>query len=398
MDNNIEKAKTLYESKDYDSAFEICLELLKKGECKKDGFLLAAKCFLFMLNDPKDTDSHNTWLNAFKNACEEAETIEEALELECEMTKTFYEWKAENFPKQLAILENNPSLEQYGEYLGILPKYAELDLYISTYARNCYAVNTYCEEIGIEKKELHNKIKEQFGDKFKAPEIITDEGIQFLEFEAAQRIFVNIQNKLAENNTGSIDFIKRYSDVIRCEFLTVELLVDFLLREKEISPDVRYERLMLLANILSYYLSALIYLNGKPASLFMGSAREKKVEKLKKVYGEIKELDPSFEVPVIPNIAAVEPSSGGCYVATAVYGSYDCPEVWTLRRYRDYTLGSTWHGRAFIKTYYAISPTLVRWFGNAEWFKNMWKPTLDRMVKKLNDNGVDNTAYNDKEW
>ncbi len=91
-------------------------------------------------------------------------------------------------------------------------------------------------------------------------------------------------------------------------------------------------------------------------------------------------------------------SAGGCYVATAVYGSYDCPEVWTLRRYRDYTLGSTWHGRAFIKTYYAISPTLVKWFGNAEWFKNMWKPTLDRMVKKLNNKGVDNTAYNDKEW
>ena len=27
--------------------------------------------------------------------------------------------------------------------------------------------------------------------------------------------------------------------------------------------------------------------------------------------------------------------TGGCYVATAVYGSYDCPQVWTLRRYRD---------------------------------------------------------------
>lgn len=24
-------------------------------------------------------------------------------------------------------------------------------------------------------------------------------------------------------------------------------------------------------------------------------------------------------------------NSGGCYVATCVYGSYDCPEVWTLR-------------------------------------------------------------------
>ena len=36
-------------------------------------------------------------------------------------------------------------------------------------------------------------------------------------------------------------------------------------------------------------------------------------------------------------------SSGGCYVATAVYGSYDCPQVWTLRRYRDDTLAETWY-------------------------------------------------------
>ena len=25
----------------------------------------------------------------------------------------------------------------------------------------------------------------------------------------------------------------------------------------------------------------------------------------------------------------------GCYIATCVYGSYDCPQVWILRRYRD---------------------------------------------------------------
>ena len=88
----------------------------------------------------------------------------------------------------------------------------------------------------------------------------------------------------------------------------------------------------------------------------------------------------------------------GCYVATAVYGSYDCPEVWTLRRFRDYTLAETWYGRAFIRTYYAVSPTLVKWFGNTEWFKNMWRPTLDRMVKRLNSDGVKNTPYNDRNW
>lgn len=90
--------------------------------------------------------------------------------------------------------------------------------------------------------------------------------------------------------------------------------------------------------------------------------------------------------------------SGGCYVATAVYGSYDCPQVWTLRRFRDYSLAETWYGRAFIRTYYAISPTLVKWFGHTEWFKKMWKGKLDRMVANLNAEGVEDTPYEDKEW
>lgn len=94
----------------------------------------------------------------------------------------------------------------------------------------------------------------------------------------------------------------------------------------------------------------------------------------------------------------IKPISGGCYVATAVYGSYDCPQVWTLRRYRDFTLAETWYGRAFIRTYYAISPTLVKWFGNTNWFKKLWKGKLDRMVSKLNNKGVENTPYEDKQW
>lgn len=91
-------------------------------------------------------------------------------------------------------------------------------------------------------------------------------------------------------------------------------------------------------------------------------------------------------------------NSGGCYVATAVYGSYDCPQVWTLRRYRDNTLAETWYGRLFIKTYYAISPTLVKWFGHTEWFKEMWKGKLDRIVASLKDDGVEDTSYEDRKW
>lgn len=110
----------------------------------------------------------------------------------------------------------------------------------------------------------------------------------------------------------------------------------------------------------------------------------------------IKRYEPSH-TPPFENMQPPKASSG-CYVATAVYGSYDCPQVWTLRRYRDYTLAETWYGRAFIRTYYTISPTLVRWFGNTQWFRNLWKPRLDRMVDRLNREGVDNTPYSDRQW
>ena len=94
----------------------------------------------------------------------------------------------------------------------------------------------------------------------------------------------------------------------------------------------------------------------------------------------------------------IDSEKSGCYVATCVYGSYDCPEVWTLRRFRDDVLASTWYGRAFIHLYYAISPTIVKWFGHTEWFKNMWQGKLDRMVENLQSQGVESTPYQDKNW
>lgn len=119
-----------------------------------------------------------------------------------------------------------------------------------------------------------------------------------------------------------------------------------------------------------------------------------KPELIKKYGDELHELDPSFQ----PVSVESKTNNNGCYVATAVYGSYDCPQVWTLRRYRDNELAETWYGRAFIKTYYAISPTLVKWFGETTWFKKMWRGKLDRMVKRLQNEGFESTPYEDREW
>ncbi len=128
-------------------------------------------------------------------------------------------------------------------------------------------------------------------------------------------------------------------------------------------------------------------------SKFMNSASKQSAKNTVDTYAaKVKETEPDY---VQPEITV---GSGGCYVATAVYGSYDCPQVWTLRRFRDCTLAPTWYGRAFIRTYYAVSPTLVRWFGKTQWFQNLWRPVLNNMVQKLNSQGVEDTPYNDPDY
>lgn len=121
----------------------------------------------------------------------------------------------------------------------------------------------------------------------------------------------------------------------------------------------------------------------------IGVSKKKANEKIQKYAEKIKSYNAFYQVPE---------ASSGCYVATAVYGSYDCPPVWTLRRFRDNILAATWYGRAFIRAYYAVSPTLVRWFGETEWFRNFWRSKLDRMVDSLQKKGVESTPYQDTEW
>ena len=87
--------------------------------------------------------------------------------------------------------------------------------------------------------------------------------------------------------------------------------------------------------------------------------------------------------------------TGGCYIATAVYGSYDCPEVWVLRRFRDNELSTTMLGRLFITLYYAVSPTFIKIFGHTKIFNYFGRSMLDSWVNKLKERGYEDTCYYD---
>ena len=86
-------------------------------------------------------------------------------------------------------------------------------------------------------------------------------------------------------------------------------------------------------------------------------------------------------------------SSDGCYIATAVYGSYDCSEVWTLRRFRDEVLRASVLGRLFIRGYYAVSPGLARHLGSKPLFQKPVKMALDSFVSNLKKAGFRDTPY-----
>jgi hypothetical protein len=87
-------------------------------------------------------------------------------------------------------------------------------------------------------------------------------------------------------------------------------------------------------------------------------------------------------------------TGGGCYVATAVYGSYDCPEVWVLRRFRDQSLARTALGKVLIRLYYLTSPRALRLVGPT--LSCLSRRPIDSLVKVLKWRGFSDSPYTDE--
>lgn len=73
----------------------------------------------------------------------------------------------------------------------------------------------------------------------------------------------------------------------------------------------------------------------------------------------------------------------GCFIATAVYGDYNAPEVCVLRCFRDNVLDKSALGRMFIRTYYAISPSIANWLRTHDEVSLAVKKLLDKFVAFL---------------
>lgn len=72
-------------------------------------------------------------------------------------------------------------------------------------------------------------------------------------------------------------------------------------------------------------------------------------------------LTASAEPVVTVSLSELAGEKGGCFIATAAYGSYQEPHVQILRQFRDNVLLRSAAGTSFVKWYYRVSPAYAVW-------------------------------------
>ena len=75
---------------------------------------------------------------------------------------------------------------------------------------------------------------------------------------------------------------------------------------------------------------------------------------------EIAGIDSSNGMDAAKTLERLKSQKSGCFIATAVYESYDAPEVIILRKFRDDILNLSKYGQLFVKSYYFFSPPISK--------------------------------------
>ena len=385
----IQEAKDLYDSGKNSSAFNVCLEIIKSQDASNsaeyEAILLSCLCLIQDLSMADFDDNKESFSLIKRSVCRalelasDYESFTHVLEvsfdaLSSRLTTLVDECitKAENYTDLHNI---NNVKEQFVDFNRSLLEP------LKTYARVLPGIT----------QEKYNAIANILSAKFN--------GVT----EALEEVILSHYEPRFEAFSDMLDesFRVFYADAPEC-LNRLSIAEGLLLNYTSTQPQKKLTRDKLLVILLCMKLQVIVVNDGRTFYLWSDNeVRQGDIQTIQELTAAIREIEPNYNPPAYETPAQQSnsnSSSGGCYVATCVYGSYDCPEVWTLRRFRDNTLGSTWYGRAFIHTYYAVSPTLVKWFGETKWFKNMWRGTLDHMVQNLQEKGVADTPYEDKNW
>ena len=92
---------------------------------------------------------------------------------------------------------------------------------------------------------------------------------------------------------------------------------------------------------------------------------------------------PPFAIATSPNsigVTSAGAGGGGCFIATAAYGSRHAPQVETLRQFRDKYLMNNSLGQSFVAIYYKYSPSVSRFIADSSTLKTLTRIILTPFV------------------
>lgn len=399
----LELTEQYYNQGRYSDALDICIELIHGGEmenpCKVHTLYakgLLGGCRIF----PEESQKKDFTNQVFR-AYITAKSALEQLWVSREIADAIVKWTKPALQNAVDEFRRNPSKKTMDTLWDALCPSSYGMFYIEAIWLSIPWDNPY--KATEEDKQKANALYGNLVDPVPQGELISivlEDGVKAVMSATTQ--------VLSNNNADSADIRNAVIDAAWMKLFSCWNLLDGVIPKenecKDVHPEVLFDCLQTKVRLMRFILDAKVCYGGKDYSVFQDQElRDKALKEFREASSRLKEIYPDYEPYETPSAPPVDHdtskfSTSGCYVATAIYGSYDCPQVWTLRRFRDNTLASTWYGRAFIHIYYAVSPTLVKWFGHTTWFPNMWRGKLDKMVDTLQKQGVASTPYQDKDW
>ncbi len=398
----LEEIQSLYEQEKYNEVIDACIQVMDSGVTPPEVFLFTAKAVMQTLEYNYYESALNIYVEKMQEFFESVTADKEVIadyvaELQSIMEQKKIEYTKACLEELCRRVDNyHYAMETWkATYTGWFLIDAKAKS--STYDKGFEKINQDADQMS---KEEYDELIEN--SKYNTHYIANEDICQEC-YNTALKMFSNAKASVESLRTQYLANTKDICASNLSKFTYIELLLSR--AEKSENVNFRLQALKKDAEIRDFSLNATYKEIGGSVFSLRGGDRTTHISELKKIYNDIAAIDSNFIIPELPSTVGYKyipkapvQSSDGCYVATAVYGSYNCPEVWTLRRFRDGILSKTWYGRAFIHTYYAISPTLVKLFGENLWFYNVCKPKLDKLVTKLNKQGVENSPYQDKNW
>ena len=275
---------------------------------------------------------------------------------------------------ELALLENANSWE--ASFYSVYYKY--INCSIDQIANAAFTLNK-------ELQPLFEHLKKEVADEDKLEEFIDQMNLDISTFcNAHYDNATDFYNEL--DSSVKDDCLKEYTDSV---FAIVNLLYSFGDKIELFFPEdsiiqVTFRSAWELG--IEKHMEILKYIQDKDTEK---ERIQSYIEKIKKYDTEYKEPD------VDADLREPETPKKGCYIATAVYGTYDCPELWMLRRFRDNILAKTWYGRKLVSFYYFISPKMVKVFSGNSLMLGIWKKIINHVLVILEKQGIEKTPYKD---